>query len=125
MSEEFLDDTDVGPPFEHVGGTGVPEDVGANSFVEATTQCVPPHYLKHPLAREASASRVQKDRVDVVTATWPFDLERSPASRGQPLIERVPGDAAERYETLLGTLAVESDKFLVPQDVAEVEPDDF
>lgn len=60
MSEEFLDDAEIGPIVEHMGGKAVPESMGADSGVEAGLEEVFVQFAAHGAGTEPFTMLVDK-----------------------------------------------------------------
>ena len=120
VSEHFLNDAQVGTMVEHVGCTGVTENVRRQVVPQTDLIPAPHHDRPRRLSAESPTSLVDEHRSGIISI--------SPMRRGEALTSDVEPDSqgsprhvSERDNSLLRSLAVQANKTRIMIDVSQIE----
>src|SRR5690349_6988864 len=120
MSEQFLNDPQVGAALEEMRRERVAERVGADPSVQSRTARRGPDDGERLLPGQPAAPVAEEQR------SAPFDrrmaqLEEERPAVVEPLTEPVDRDVADRHEPLAVALADDPDEAAVEREVLEVQ----
>src|SRR5215472_3242165 len=109
VAEELLDEAQVSPLAEHVGGEAVAEGVGGDAALDPRGAGPDPDDAVYATRGETAAARIGEER----PPSW--------SPRGQPRLEGLESDVARGHHPLLAALAHDAHRALLAVDVVQVE----
>ena len=115
MSEEHLDDAEIGTAFEHGRGEGVAEGVGRDGLLDARGDGLPLDHDEDHGTREVVAASVEEHVILLAR----FDLHLLPVL--EPEFQLMDGTVGDGYEAFLVALAYDAHEVLVEVEVGEFE----
>ena len=115
MSEEHLDDTEIGAAFEHGRCEGVAEGVGRDGLLDARCDGLPLDHDEDHGTREVMAPSVEEH----VILLAGFDLKLLPVL--EPELQLMDGAVGDGDEAFLVALAYDTHEVLVEVEVGEFE----
>ena len=115
VSEEHLDDAEVGPAFEHGRSEGVAEGVRRDRLLDAGGEGLTLDHDEDHDACQMMAAAVEEH----VILLAGFDLHLFPVL--EPQLQLMDGAVGDRHEPLLVALADDADEMLVEVEIRQLE----